>query len=105
ALAAAGQGEDAGQLGNSERLALRRQALTWLRADLALWTRQLASGEIGRSRLVRVLKSWQKEADLASLRDPAAVAQLPPGEKQACKQFWADVQALRSKADAAEKAQ
>src|SRR5262249_43297686 len=46
ALAAAGQGEDAGKLGGSERRALRRQALTWLRADLAAWSRLFAEGEV-----------------------------------------------------------
>src|SRR5262249_60068767 len=35
ALAGTGQGKDAARLGGSQRLALRRQALTWLRADLA----------------------------------------------------------------------
>src|SRR5262249_61662785 len=54
ALAAAGQGEDAAQLDDQERMRLRQQALDWLRADLALYTRQLESDkpadhEIGRA--------------------------------------------------------
>src|SRR5262249_22277807 len=44
ALAGCGRGEDVAKLGGSERRALRRQALTWLRADLALWARQFAEG-------------------------------------------------------------
>src|SRR5207248_4903808 len=59
ALAAAGQGEDAAKLDPVQRLALRRQALTWLRADLATWSRLLAAGE-GGGRLTGVLRHWQQ---------------------------------------------
>src|SRR5262249_47388576 len=62
ALAGTGQGKDAAKLGGSQRLALRRQALTWLRADLTSWSRLFAQGEVGRSRLTRVLTPWQKDA-------------------------------------------
>jgi hypothetical protein len=44
ALAAAGQGEDAAKLDDKEKARLRKQALAWLRADLALRTKQLQSG-------------------------------------------------------------
>ena len=44
-LAAAGQGEDAAKLDNAERTRLRKQALEWLRADLALRTKQLETGK------------------------------------------------------------
>jgi len=40
ALAAAGQGEDAAKLDDKERTRLRKQALDWLRADLALRRKQ-----------------------------------------------------------------
>jgi tetratricopeptide (TPR) repeat protein len=43
ALAAAGQGQDTAKLEAAERERWRRQALDWLRADLALWTRQAQS--------------------------------------------------------------
>ncbi len=45
ALAAAGQGEDAAKLDDKERARLRKQALDWLRADLALRTKQLETGK------------------------------------------------------------
>jgi tetratricopeptide (TPR) repeat protein len=95
--AAAGQGEDAGQLKDGERLALRRRALTWLRAELTLWTRLVASGEVGRSRLARVLTHWQKDADLAGIRDKAALARLSAAERAACVNLWAGVAALLKK--------
>ena len=47
ALAAAGQGEDPPRrttLDETEKARLRKQALDWLRADLALWTRLNDSG-------------------------------------------------------------
>jgi tetratricopeptide (TPR) repeat protein len=97
ALAAAGQGADAGTLDGSQRQALRRQALTWLRAELALWTRLFASDEVGRSRLVRVVTHWQKDSDLAGLRDKVALAKLSAEERAACAKLWADVAALLKK--------
>src|SRR5262249_7904186 len=55
AQAGTGQGKDAAKLGGSQRLALRRPALTWLRARLASWSRLFAQGEGGTSRLTRRL--------------------------------------------------
>jgi tetratricopeptide (TPR) repeat protein len=93
ALAAAGQGKDADRLAASDRVALRRQALTWLHADLAAWARLLDSGTpADRAALQQMLRHWQHDPDLAVLRDPAALVGLPAGELQACKQFWAEVQ-------------
>jgi serine/threonine-protein kinase len=95
ALASAGKGEDAGKLDDQERARLRKQALDWLRGDLLL----LAAGEIGRSRVARTLGRWQKDPDLAGLRDEAALAKLPAEERAACEKLWADVAALLKKAE------
>src|SRR5262249_58330209 len=84
ALAAAGQGEDAGKLGGSERRALRRQALTWLRAELAAWSRLFAEGEVGKSRLVRLLTHWRKDPHLAGLPDERALDKPSAPERGAC---------------------
>jgi hypothetical protein len=83
---------------SADATALRRRALTWLHTELAALARRPGSG------VAKAMQSWQHDPDLASLRDPATLAGLPPGERQACKQFWAEVQALRSTADAADKA-
>jgi hypothetical protein len=100
ALAAAGQGEDAGKLDDQERTRLREQALAWLRADLALWSRQLESGKpADRAAVQQALHHWQKDNDLAGLRDAAALAKLAPEQVAACKQLWADVAALLKKAE------
>ena len=64
------------------------QALTWLRADLALWTEAVAqnAGLVAQS-----LADWQKDPDLAPIRD---AKDLPDDFKK----LWADVDALRKRA-------
>jgi tetratricopeptide (TPR) repeat protein len=100
ALAAAGKGEDAAKLDDKERARLRKQALDWLKADLALHAKKLESGRhADRAEVQRDLKEWQEETDLADLRDRAALEKLPPDEQKACTQLWADVAALRKKAE------
>ena len=99
ALAAAGQGEDAAKLDDTERRRLRHQALDWLRADLALRAKQLETGNpAARAALVQAVQHWQKDTDLAGLHDPVALAKLPTDEQKPFTQLWADVAALLKKA-------
>jgi serine/threonine-protein kinase len=99
ALASCGQGADAAKLDETERACLRRQALDWLRDDLAFWTKQAASANPqARAFVQRTLTHWQADTDLAGLRDQAALAQLPEAERQACQQLWADVADLLKRA-------
>jgi hypothetical protein len=99
-LAAAGQGEDADKIDDKEKARHRKQALDWLRADLALRTRQLTSGKpADRAEVQRALQHWQKDADLASIRDKAALTKLPSDEQKAFAQLWADVAALLKKTE------
>src|SRR5262249_22448414 len=97
ALAAAGRGHDATQLTEKERAALRRQALAWLAADLALWKKEVDHGDVAKTAFVadEVLPFWQGDPDLASLRAEAELAKLPAAEQEACRQFWAGVARLR----------
>jgi serine/threonine protein kinase/Flp pilus assembly protein TadD len=100
ALAAAGRGADADQLDEPARTRWRKQALEWLRADLKAYRERLESGNSENRRLARQrLRHWQRDEDLASLRDPAAVAKLPADEQQACNQLWAEVKTLLNTAD------
>jgi serine/threonine-protein kinase len=95
ALAAAGQGNDAARLDNEERKRLRQQALDWLHADLTLRIKHLQSKLPAHQAAARtVLRHWQKDSDLASLRDPAALAKLPAEEQKAFAQLWTEVAAL-----------
>jgi tetratricopeptide (TPR) repeat protein len=104
ALAAAGKGEDAAKLGDTERTRLRQQALDWLRADLVQRGKLWETGKSAdRAAVQRALRHWQQDRDLAGLRDPAALAQLPAEERAACEQLWAGVAALLTPAEAAAK--
>jgi hypothetical protein len=100
ALAAAGQGEDAAQLGDKERRRLRQQALDWLKANLTAWGNRVDSGPPqARPAIVKTLSHWQQDTDLAGIRDAAALARLPADEQKAFTQLWADVAALLKKAE------
>jgi hypothetical protein len=100
ALAAAGQGEDASKLDDKERTRLRQQALDWLKADLSQCAQRLQSGSrIARRLVTQQMQRWQKDADLAGIRDKAALAKLPAEEQKAFTQLWADVAALRKQAE------
>jgi serine/threonine-protein kinase len=99
AALAAGQGEDAAGLKDEKRSGLRRQALTWLRADLRAWARLVQGGTPqARAAAGRALADWRQDADLTGLRDEAALAKLPAAERDACRQLWAEVAALRERA-------
>jgi hypothetical protein len=98
ALAAAGKGEDVAKLDDKERTRLRKQALDWLRADLVLRARQLETGNpADRTAVQKAMRDWQKDTDLAGVRDQAALAKLPPAERQAWAGFWAEVAELLKK--------
>jgi tetratricopeptide (TPR) repeat protein/tRNA A-37 threonylcarbamoyl transferase component Bud32 len=101
ALAVAGQGKDAANLDDKERTGLRRQALDWLRADLVLWAKSL-DGNLPQARATvqEKLRHWQRDRDLASLRDATALAKLPATEREACLKLWAEVEELLKRAGA-----
>jgi serine/threonine protein kinase/Flp pilus assembly protein TadD len=94
ALAAAGHGADAAKLGDVERARLRRQALTWLTADLAAWAKLITDGPQERVRAHTTLQHWKADRDLAGLRDAEGRATLPPEEQQACRRLWNQVDVL-----------
>jgi serine/threonine-protein kinase len=98
ALAAAGRGKDAAPLEAKERTRWRKQALAWLRADLDLWTGRAAGREpADRTAIRQALRHWQQDADLAGVREQAALAALPEAERQGWHQFWSDVAKLLQK--------
>jgi Flp pilus assembly protein TadD len=99
-LAAAGKGEGAAKLEDKERVRLQAQALAWLKADLAVWTK-LAEGPAPQRLLVREkMAHWLADPDLAGVRDKAARQKLPAAERDAWSKLWADVEALRGRVTA-----
>jgi eukaryotic-like serine/threonine-protein kinase len=98
ALAADGKGLDADELKGEARTAARRPALDWLRADLKARA-DLHERKPAESKSVAIaLEHWRSDPDLASVRDTAALAKLPPGEKDAWEKLWAEVAMLRQQA-------
>jgi tetratricopeptide (TPR) repeat protein len=89
ALAGAGQGRDAGNLTDEAKATLRRQALDWLKADLAAWR-----GHGDESRWAQALRSWRADKALAGVRDEPELAKVPPAERAAWGALWADVEDL-----------
>jgi len=74
ALAGCGQGKDADGLDDKERARWRRQALQWLRQDLAWWVKALDNGNVQTdAQVLQGLRHWQIDPDLAGLRDPGAL--------------------------------
>jgi hypothetical protein len=101
-LAAAGQGEDADNLDAKQKARLRQQALGWLRDNLKQYAKQLQDADAkSRHTVQQTLQHWQKDPDLASVRDKEALAKLSEAERAAWQQLWADVETLRQKAAAA----
>jgi Flp pilus assembly protein TadD len=99
ALAAAGKGQDAAKLPEAERAELRQKALGWLRADLKAHAALLESRKELRSGAHQRLGVWLRDADLASVREPTALAALPEAERASWRALWADVVALRKRAE------
>ena len=94
-LAAAGRGKDADKLEDKERARLRRQAMDWLQADLALWNKLADSDDPkAHGAVLQWMNHWQTDADLAGLRDKEAIEKLPKAQRARCQKLWADVDAL-----------
>jgi tetratricopeptide (TPR) repeat protein len=102
ALVGSAQGKDAAGHTARERADWRRQALAWLRADLAAWAER-GKGDRGQAAAAaQALRHWEADADLAGVRG-AAVAKLPEGERAAWRQLWAGVAAQLRRLDASAK--
>src|SRR5262249_42875293 len=95
ALAGTRQGKDVARLDDNDGAELRYGALCRLQEQLRWRARQLASRQPATAEQVRkALLHWQKDSDLASVRDPAALGKLPEAEQVAWRNLWAQVDAL-----------
>jgi serine/threonine-protein kinase len=95
ALAGCGQGIDEPKPDDRQRTELRRQALIWLRAELASWRKESETGKLESRRNVGwVLQCWKADPDLAGVRYPEALAKLTEEEQRAWRALWADVDTL-----------
>jgi hypothetical protein len=98
ALAGCGQGKDDPPLDEPTKARWRKQAIEWLKADLAAWSKVLESGPPqARQSVSQTLQHWKGDPDLAGIRDEAALARLPEAEQRVCRTLWAEVDALLKK--------
>jgi tetratricopeptide (TPR) repeat protein len=95
ARAGTGQGKDASKLDATQRAEMRYRALGWLQDDLAAHARQLVlNGAISGKPSYQALLNWQKDAELATVRDATALSKLPEAEQVAWRNLWAQVDSL-----------
>jgi predicted O-linked N-acetylglucosamine transferase (SPINDLY family) len=94
-LAASSQGKAEPPLDLGAQARLRRQALDWLKAELAAWNTRISGNDPqARADAERTLKWWQADTDLARVRGSDALARLPESEGKDWQTLWADVEAL-----------
>jgi tetratricopeptide (TPR) repeat protein len=91
-LVSCGQGKDAGSADEKDRARLRRQALDWLRADLAFYTKlaDITPTEV-HSFVLKRMQHWLRDTGLVGVRG-SQVAKLPEAERQDWRQLWLDVE-------------
>jgi serine/threonine-protein kinase len=98
AVAGRGGGADGARLGKAARAHWRQQARTWLRLDLAAWTKRLEAKPADRAEVVKALTPWLNDPDLAGLRDAEALQKLPLAERRECQALWQEVATLLRRA-------
>jgi tetratricopeptide (TPR) repeat protein len=104
ALAGCGQGKDADQSDARERTRLRRQALDWLRADLAAYRRLLdKEPDKVRATVGDRMQHWLQDKDFSGVRGEA-LDKLPEAEHKEWQRLWQEVEALRQRATSPQKA-
>jgi tetratricopeptide (TPR) repeat protein len=101
-LAGCGQGKDAGGLDDKDWARLRKQALDWLKADLAAWRGVLEKDK--EALLVsQQMRHWLGDPDFNGVRGAEALAKLPQAERGGWQHLWDEVAALRQRAQQKEK--
>jgi WD40 repeat protein/tetratricopeptide (TPR) repeat protein len=74
---------------------LRTEAREWLLMELDLTRAEIQSDKIAtRKNGLDRLGQWKRDADLASVREEAALAQLPESERAAWRALWTEVEQL-----------
>lgn len=94
ALAGCGRGDDAAP-DRAEWARWRLQARQWLAEELARFSDPQVLSDSGRRKYVLALmEGWKGDPDMACIRDPDALANLPAEERDALVAIWAQVDAV-----------
>jgi tetratricopeptide (TPR) repeat protein/tRNA A-37 threonylcarbamoyl transferase component Bud32 len=96
-LAAVGQGKEADKFDDKQPPRLRRQALDWLRTDLEARARLIDKEP---DKVLFEMNFWPTDPDLASVREPGALAKLPEPERKGWQKLWKDVADTKGRARA-----
>jgi eukaryotic-like serine/threonine-protein kinase len=89
----------AGKLSDDRRAHYRQQAYDWLRPEFE--ARRSAFEKAPSLDVARDMAFWQNDEDFRGVRDPSLLAGLPAGDADRWKKLWADVAALRGRAERA----
>jgi serine/threonine-protein kinase len=79
---------DAAGIAEHERERLRSRALSWLRDELSVRTKQLKPNP---SAAEALLGFWLRDPALAGVREPTELIKLPPAEQDGWRRLWAEV--------------
>jgi serine/threonine-protein kinase len=101
ALGGCGKGDDEPRPDEAARARLRRQALDWLKAELAAWGRILDVSNDSKARegIAKTFQHWKVDTDLAGVRDTGALTKLPEAERAAWRALWNEVDAVLARAE------
>ncbi len=98
ARAGEGEGNEKPRLDEREKAHWRQQALDWLKTDLAAFTKQIQARDSRvDEQVVRQLRHWKHDPDLASIREEASLKAFPDDEQKACRALWAEVDTVIDK--------
>ncbi len=99
ARAGCGQGKDDPPPDEAAKFKFRRQALDWLKAELAAWAKVLEGGPAEvKATIAPTLEHWTADADLAGIHDEKELAKLSEKERADFRQLWKNVDQLLTKA-------
>jgi tetratricopeptide (TPR) repeat protein len=91
ACASAGQGTDAANLDETEKTKWRQTAHEHLRAKFTAVMQSVQQLKMERTVAARYLTHWQREPDLAAVRDASRIAKMPKNEQQDWRKLWKEV--------------
>jgi tetratricopeptide (TPR) repeat protein len=97
ALAASGSSQNEPPLDDAARAKLRAQALGWLKAELAAWTKAVDSDPKSGPTVITTLQQWKIDPNLAAIRETKALEKLPESDRKEWQTLWAEVDGLQAR--------